>query len=92
MSKSKVVQVVVGTRREKGKTGRNAGTGVHKLSHSKWHTYENLIYFQQARRLESMTRRYCNKCGIQFHSRSVYLRHTKRKHLTNENKSDTIIK
>lgn len=84
MSKSKTVTVVVGTRRKRGKAGRNAGTGVHKLSHSKWHTYENLIYFQQARRLENMARRYCKLCKTQYQSRGVYLRHTKKQHFENK--------
>lgn len=80
MSKSKVVQVVVGTRRKKGKSGRNAGAGVRKLSRSKWRTYENLIYFQQLRRLENMSRRYCKLCKTQFHSRGVYLHHMRQNH------------
>lgn len=77
MSKSKSVQVVVGPKRKGGKRGRNTGTGILKLSHSRWRTYQALIEHQMLKRLERMSRRYCSECHVQYHSRGVYLRHVK---------------
>ena len=85
MSKSKSAVIVVGTKkRYRGKRGRNCGTGVYKLSKSRWGSYAVLVAHQQGLRRNRMARRYCNECKIQFHSRGVYLRHAKRKHLTKE--------
>jgi hypothetical protein len=82
---SKTVTVVPSTKgkaRKKGRKGRKVGTGIEKLSHSKWGSYAGLIAHQQSRRLATMARRYCKICNSQFHSKAAFNRHVK-KHLTN---------
>jgi len=81
MSKSKVV-IIVGKKRRGGKRGRNVGTGVYKLSRSRWGSYASLIAHQKSRRLGTMGRRFCKDCSIQFHSRAAYNRHCRKNHLT----------
>jgi hypothetical protein len=58
-----------------GKKGRKIGKGTHKLSHSKWGSYEALINHEQARRVETTKRRYCSECETQFHSRGALKHH-----------------
>ena len=58
-----------------GKKGRKIGKGVHKLSHSKWGSYESLINHQYARRVATVDRRCCAECETQFHSRGSLNRH-----------------
>lgn len=84
MSKTKVAPVPSTKRkgRKQGRKGRKIGTGIEKLSHSKWGSYAGLIAHQQSRRLASMGRRYCKACETQFHSRAAFNRHAK-KCLTN---------
>lgn len=82
MSKSKTAPITIGTRRKGGKRGRNCGTGVYKLLHSRWRTYAVLIAHQKARRIKNMETRFCFECETQFQSRGVYLRHNRKNHLT----------
>lgn len=58
-----------------GKKNRKHGRGIEKLSHSRWRSYAGLIGHQKDRRIESMMRRFCDFCKIQFHSRGVFNRH-----------------
>ncbi len=59
-----------------GKKGtRKHGTGIEKLSHSRWGTYAGLIAHQKSRRLIVLLDRFCKTCNIQFHSRGALHRH-----------------
>jgi hypothetical protein len=61
--------------RKKGRTGRNAGTGIAKMSRSRWKTYAVLIAHQNARRAETLERKLCPECATQYHSRGALKRH-----------------
>jgi hypothetical protein len=60
---------------KKGRKGRKIGKGVRKLSHSKWGKYAALFDYNTMRRKETLARRRCTCCGVQYHSRSACIRH-----------------
>ena len=60
---------------KKGRKCRKHGRGVARLARTRWGTYAGLFAHQKSRRTESLLRRFCVSCSIQFHSRAAFNRH-----------------